>query len=148
MYLHTLVKTPGSKKSKLRFGRGVGSGLGKTAGRGHKGQLARKGHKQKLGFEGGQMRLIRRIPKRGFKSLNPAGLFAVNVGDLEIFDSGSTLTLALLKKSGLVRGPVGGVKVLASGDLTKKLSVQANAFSAQARAKIEGLGGSCEVVKR
>lgn len=148
MNLHTLVKTPGSKKTKLRFGRGVGSGLGKTAGRGHKGQLARKGHKQKLGFEGGQMRLIRRIPKRGFKSVGRVELFPVNVGDLSDFEAGSTVTLAVLKAAGLVRGAVDGVKILAAGELSKKLIVQGQAFSAQAKVKIEALGGTCEVVKR
>lgn len=147
MNLHNLIKTPGSKRNRTRVGRGDGSGLGKTCGRGHKGQLARKGHKNKLGFEGGQMRLIRRIPKRGFKH-NTDAAFPVNVGDLVKFDAGSIVTIEVMRRSGIVHGPASWVKILGTGELDRKLIVHGHAFSAQARAKIEQKGGTCEVLKR
>jgi len=124
----------------------MGSGKGKTCGRGHKGQMARKGHKHKSGFEGGQMKLIRRIPKRGFKSLNLIGYLAVNVGDLSCFDEGTEVTDAVLRASGLARGVYNGVKLLGGGEINKKLTVKVQAFSASAKAKIEAAGGVCEVV--
>ncbi len=146
MYLHNLKKTPGSKKRRTRVGRGESSGSGKTSGRGNKGQMSRTGHKHKPGFEGGQMRLIRRIPKRGFTSQR-MGLLPVNVGALDRFDSGSEVTFDRLREIGLAKGTSGGVKILGGGDLQKKLAVKAHAFSASARAKIEAAGGTCEVVR-
>jgi large subunit ribosomal protein L15 len=144
--LHTLANAPGARKSKLRVGRGCGSGMGKTAGRGHKGQMARKGHKHKLGFEGGQMRLVRRIPKRGFTNPARRSYLPVNVGDLSRFDENTEVTLAVLKRCGLAKGSVDGVKILGGGELTKKLTVKVQACSQSAKAKIEAAGGSCEVV--
>lgn len=125
----------------------MGSGKGKTCGKGHKGQMARKGHKRKPGFEGGQMRLVRRIPKRGFKNPTRTCLLAVNVGDLDRFAEGAVVTARELREAGLANGGADGVKVLAMGDLTKKLTVKASAFSGSAKAKIEAAGGTCEVVK-
>lgn len=147
MNLHTLKNTPGARKTKKRLGRGMASGLGKTAGRGHKGQYARSGHKHKLGFEGGQMRLIRRLPKRGFKNISRKVYLPVNVGDLEGFRAGSEVTPEGLKAKGFANGASDGIKILGNGTLTKKLTVKAHAFSAEAKAKIEAAGGSCEVVK-
>jgi len=131
----------------MRVGRGTGSGKGKTCGRGHKGQLARKGHKHKGGFEGGQMKLIRRIPKRGFKSMTPIGYMPVNLSDLAKFDAGTEVTEALLRSSGLAKGLYQGIKILGGGEISKKLTVKVHAFSASAKAKIEAAGGVCEVVK-
>jgi len=145
--LHSLTNTPGARKTRMRLGRGIGSGKGKTAGKGHKGQMARKGHKRKIGFEGGQIRLVRRLPKRGFKSLRPLSFVPVNVGDLVRFEGGTEVTVELLKQSGLARGAAGGVKILGGGELDRKLVVKAHAFSASAKAKIETAGGTCEVVK-
>lgn len=147
MNLHSLSSTPGSRHRRMRVGRGMGSGKGKTAGRGHKGQMARKGHKHKGGFEGGQMKLIRRIPKRGFTSQELLAYQPVNVGDLARFDAGAEVTSAVLKQSGLARGVHRGVKILGSGEINKKLIVKVQAFSAGAKAKIEAAGGVCEVVK-
>jgi large subunit ribosomal protein L15 len=147
MNLSTLKPAKGSSKNRKRVGRGPGSGLGKTSGKGHKGQMARKGHKRKVGFEGGQMRLVRRLPKRGFHSLIRTSFVPVNVGDLICFDGGAEVTVALLKQRGLARGTAGGVKILGGGELDRKLAVKAQAFSASARAKIEAAGGTCEVVK-
>lgn len=147
MYLHSLKKTPGSKHRRIRVGRGESSGKGKTSGRGNKGQMARTGHKHKPGFEGGQMRLIRRIPKRGFTSPHRVGLLPVNVGALDRFESGAEVGAETLRAAGLARGPSTGVKILGGGDLTKKLAVKAHAFSASARSKIEAAGGTCEVIQ-
>jgi len=146
MKLHSLGNTAGARRKRMRVGRGMGSGKGKTCGRGHKGQMARKGHKHKPGFEGGQMRLIRRIPKRGFK--NPAGktYIPVNVGRLACFEEGAEVTPAALRKTGLARGRGDGVKILGQGKLERKLTVSAAAFSAAAREKIEAAGGVCRVV--
>jgi len=146
MNLHTLANKPGARKTRKRVGRGMGSGTGKTCGKGHKGQMARKGHKHKPGFEGGQMRLVRRLPKRGFR--NPAALtfLPVNVGDLDRFDDGAEVTMDELRRTGLAKGPADGVKILGRGELNKKLTVKARAFSASARAKIEAAGGACEEV--
>ena len=147
MNLHTLSNTRGAKRPARRVGRGMGSGVGKTCGRGHKGQLARKGHKRKAGFEGGQMPLVRRLPKRGFHSPTGTVYVPVNVGDLARFDDGAEVTPAALKEAGLVKGRGALVKILGNGELDRKLTVKAGAFSAGARAKIESAGGSCEVVK-
>ncbi len=147
MNLHSLVRTPGSKHRRMRVGRGESSGKGKTSGKGNKGQMARTGHKRKPSFEGGQMRLIRRIPKRGFTSRGTVAYLPVNVGDLAGFPEGSEVTVDILRKSGLAKGPADGVKILGAGDLKQKLVVKAHAFSASARSKIESVGGTCEVVK-
>jgi large subunit ribosomal protein L15 len=145
--LHSLTRVEGSKKRRMRVGRGRASGKGKTAGKGHKGQMARAGHKRKPTFEGGQMRLIRRLPKRGFKSRNRQAFLPVNVGALQRFDSGTEVNVELLRKHGIVSGPGKVVKVLGTGDLSNKLVVKAHAFSGSARSKIEAAGGTCEVIK-
>jgi large subunit ribosomal protein L15 len=125
----------------------MGSGLGKTCGKGHKGQMARKGNKHKAGFEGGQMRLVRRIPKRGTNNKPISEYLPVNVGELSCFDNGAEITAAVLKSKGLAKGPTDGIKILGRGELDKKLTVKAQAFSATGRAKIEAAGGTCEVVR-
>jgi len=146
MNLHSLKNTTGAKTTRKRLGRGMASGLGKTSGRGHKGQYARSGHKHKLGFEGGQMRLIRRIPKRGFTNISRKELLPVNVADLNVFEAGSEVTPALLKAKGFANGVSDGIKILGFGSITKKLIVKAQAFSVEAKAKIEAAGGVCEIV--
>lgn len=146
MKLHSLSTNPGAARSRKRVGRGRSSGMGKTGGRGTKGQMSRKGHKHKAGFEGGQMRLIRRIPKRGFKNFSRKVFVPVNVGDLARFEDGTQVDARLLKARGLANGPGDGIKILGQGELNRKLAVKAAAFSAGARAKIEAAGGSCEVV--
>lgn len=146
MNLHSLKSTSGSRKRKMRVGRGRASGKGKTCGRGHKGQKARAGYSSKPAFEGGQMPLIRRIPKRGFTHVKKQVLVPVNVSSLCRFENGEEVTLDALRKAGLARGRVDGIKILGSGDLDKKLTVKAAAFSKTARAKIEAAGGQCEVV--
>lgn len=146
MDLHSLTNTAGARKKRTRVGRGMGSGKGKTSGKGHKGQMARKGHKHKAGFEGGQMRLVRRIPKRGFTNPTATFFIPVNVGDLGGFEDGAVVTTADLRKAGLANGTSDGVKILGRGEMKRKLTVKANAFSASARAKIEAAGGACEVV--
>ncbi len=147
MELHTLRPAPGAKKPRKRVGRGPGSGHGKTAGRGHKGQKSRSGYSRRFGFEGGQMPLVRQIPKRGFTNIFRIEYQLVHVKDLEDqFEEGAVVTLELLAAKGLIRPKKGPVKVLADGDLTKKLKVQAHKFSQSAQAKIEAAGGSCEVV--
>ena len=146
MELSNLRPAEGSKHSdNFRRGRGHGSGNGKTAGKGHKGQKARSGA-PRIGFEGGQMPLYRRIPKRGFKNRNTKEIVAINVSSLEKFDNGSTVTVESLVESGIVSNPRDGVKILGNGELTKKLTVQVNAFSASAKEKIEALGGNAEVI--
>lgn len=144
--LSNLKNTPGARHRTKRVGRGMGSGLGKTSGAGHKGQMARKGHKHKPGFEGGQMRFVRRIPKRGFKNINRRIMLPVNVAGLERFADGDAVDPAVLKQAGLVDGPCDGIKILGQGDLTRRLTVKAHAFSAGARSKIEAAGGICEVI--
>ena len=129
----------------FRRGRGHGSGNGKTAGKGHKGQKARSGA-TRPGFEGGQMPLYRRIPKRGFTNRNSKTIVAINLGALERFEDGATVSVDTLIESGIVKNPRDGVKILGNGELTKKLTVQANAFSAKAAEKIEALGGKAEVI--
>ena len=146
MELSNLQPAEGSKHSdNFRRGRGHGSGNGKTAGKGHKGQKARSGA-PRIGFKGGQMPLYRRIPKRGFKNRNTKEIVAINVSALEKFDNGSTVTVESLVESGIVSNPRDGVKILGNGELTKKLTVQVNAFSASAKEKIEALGGNAEVI--
>ena len=146
MELSNLQPAEGSKHSdNFRRGRGHGSGNGKTAGKGHKGQKARSGA-PRIGFEGGQMPLYRRIPKRGFKNRNTKEIVAINVSALEKFDNGSTVTVESLLESGVISNARDGVKILGNGELTKKLTVQVNAFSASAKEKIEALGGNAEVI--
>ncbi len=145
MDLSTLQAAEGSRKDKFRKGRGHGSGNGKTAGKGHKGQKARSGA-PRPGFEGGQMPLYRRLPKRGFKNINSKIIVGINVSELERFDNDSTVTVDALIEAGIVKNPRDGVKILGNGELTKKLTVQANAFSAGAKEKIEALGGKAEVI--
>jgi large subunit ribosomal protein L15 len=138
----------GAVQKKKRVGRGPGSGLGKTAGRGQKGQKARQpGNIHKLHFEGGQMPLNRRLPKVGFNSLFRTNLAPINVKTLELFEAGTTVDEAALRARGLVKGRWDGVKILGTGELTKKLTVKAEGFSASARTKIEGVGGTVEVVE-
>jgi len=147
MELHDLHPAPGAKKSRKRIGRGPGSGTGKTAGKGHKGQKSRSGYSRRYGFEGGQMPLVRRIPKRGFYNIFRVEFQVVNLKDLErVFADGDTVSVEVLVEKGLVRGGKRLVKVLGDGELSKKLSVQVHKFSASARAGIEKAGGSCEVV--
>ena len=146
MELSYLQPAEGSKHSdNFRRGRGHGSGNGKTAGKGHKGQKARSGA-PRIGFEGGQMPLYRRLPKRGFTNRNSKDIVAINISDLERFRSGSTVTIEKMVESGLIKNTRDGVKILGNGEFTKKLNVQANAFSASAKEKIEALGGTVEVI--
>ena len=146
MNLSTLSPAKGSKQSNnFRRGRGHGSGNGKTAGKGHKGQKARSGA-PRPGFEGGQMPLYRRIPKRGFTNRNSKDIVAINVDVLEVFDNDAVVTIEALKERKIVKNPKDGVKILGNGELTKKLTVQVNAFSAGAKEKIEALGGKAEVI--
>jgi large subunit ribosomal protein L15 len=146
MELSNLSPALGSKQSdNFRKGRGHGSGNGKTAGKGHKGQKARSGS-PRVGFEGGQMPLYRRIPKRGFTCRNSKEIVGINIDTLERFDNGSTVTVDILMETGIIKNPKDGVKILGNGELTKKLTVQANAFSASAKEKIEALGGTAEVI--
>ena len=146
MDLSNLRPAEGSKHSdNFRRGRGHGSGNGKTAGKGHKGQKARSGA-PRPGFEGGQMPLYRRIPKRGFTCRNSKEIVSVNVSALERFENDAVVTVDTLIEAGIVKNPRDGVKILGNGELTKKLTVQANAFSASAKEKIEALGGNAEVI--
>ena len=146
MDLSNLRPADGAKQSdNFRRGRGHGSGNGKTAGKGHKGQKARSGA-PRPGFEGGQMPLYRRIPKRGFTNRNSKTIVGINVSALEVFDNDAVVTVETLIEQGIVKNPRDGVKILGNGELTKKLTVQANAFSAGAVAKIEALGGKAEVI--
>ena len=134
-------------KTRKRVGRGAGSGLGKTSGKGHKGQNARSGGGVRPGFEGGQLPLFRRLSKRGFNNYNFRTVYAtVNVGDLERFEEGTTVTKELLIETGLVTKELDGVKILGNGELTKKLTVKANKFSSTAKTKIENVGGTTEVI--
>ncbi len=146
MELSSLRPAEGSVHSdNFRRGRGHGSGNGKTAGKGHKGQKARSGA-PRPGFEGGQMPLYRRLPKRGFKNRNTKEIVALNLSVLEVFDNGTTVDVDALIAKGIVKNPRDGVKILGNGELTKKLDVKVNAFSASAKEKIEALGGTAEVV--
>ncbi|RGN91004.1 50S ribosomal protein L15 [Dorea formicigenerans] len=146
MDLSNLRPADGAKQSdNFRRGRGHGSGNGKTAGKGHKGQKARSGA-PRPGFEGGQMPLYRRIPKRGFTNRNSKTIVGINVSALEVFDNDAVVSVETLIEQGIVKNPRDGVKILGNGELTKKLTVQANAFSDGAVAKIEALGGKAEVI--
>ena len=146
MELSNLQPAAGSKHSdNFRRGRGHDSGNGKTAGKGHKGQKARSGA-PRPGFEGGQMPLYRRLPKRGFTNRNSKEIVAINISELERFRSGSTVTIEKMLEVGLIKNPRDGVKILGNGEFTKKLNVKANAFSASAKEKIEALGGTVEVI--
>ena len=146
MDLSNIRPADGAKQSdNFRRGRGHGSGNGKTAGKGHKGQKARSGA-PRPGFEGGQMPLYRRIPKRGFTNRNSKTIVGINVSALEVFDNDAVVSVETLIEQGIVKNPRDGVKILGNGELTKKLTVQANAFSAGAVAKIEALGGKAEVI--
>jgi len=144
--LGELKPARGATTKGFRRGRGHGSGNGKTAGRGHKGQRSRAGSGGKVGFEGGQMPLYRRLPKRGFNNRNTKEIIAINVALLNVFDNGETVDIAALKRKGLVSNPRDGVKILGNGDLTKKLNVQVNHYSKAAAEKIEAAGGKAEVV--
>lgn len=146
MKLSDLKSAPGSKTKAFRRGRGHASGNGKTAGKGHKGQNARSGGGVRLGFEGGQMPLYRRLPKRGFKCINTKNIVALNLRLLENFEDGSIIDFAALKSKGLVSKLRDGIKILGTGDVTKKFTVRANYFSKVAKEKIEAAGGKAEVV--
>ena len=146
MDLSNLSPAAGSVHSdNFRRGRGHGSGNGKTAGKGHKGQKARSGA-PRIGFEGGQMPLYRRLPKRGFKNRNRLEIEAVNVSALEVFDNDAEVTIEALLEKGIIKDALDGVKILGNGELTKKLNVRVNAYSAAAKTKIEELGGKAEVI--
>jgi large subunit ribosomal protein L15 len=147
MRLHDLKPRPGAKHRRKRLGQGESSGRGKTAGRGGKGQTARSGSSIRIGFEGGQMPLIRRIPKRGFNNTRFGTRYIpVNIESLNVFEDGARVDEAALRSIGLANGPGDGIKILGDGDLQKKLTVSVHAFSAAAKSKIESKGGTCEVV--
>lgn len=146
MKLNELSPAPGSNHKAFRVGRGHGSGNGKTAGKGHKGQKARAGHGMRPGFEGGQMPLQRRIPKRGFNNIFAKEVVSINVGSLNCFEDGAEVDVKALMKAGVLKKSGDALKVLANGEVTKKLTVKANAFSEAAKAKIEAAGGKAEVV--
>ena len=145
MKLHELSPAPGSVKEAFRKGRGAGSGNGKTAGKGHKGQNARSGGGVRLGFEGGQLPLYRKLPKRGFKNRFATEYAIVNVAALNAFEDGDTVTLDKLMAAGIINKPLDGLKILGNGEITKKLTVEATVFSATAKEKIEAAGGKTEV---
>ena len=145
MNLEQLVPAPGSRTKPYRKGRGIGSGNGKTAGKGHKGQNARSGGGVRPGFEGGQLPLYRKLPKRGFNNKFAKVYATVNVSDLNKFEDGATVTLESLVNAGIVRKEYDGLKVLGNGELTKKLTVEAKVFTATAKEKIEAAGGNAEV---
>ena len=147
MKLHELARAAGSKKSVKRIGRGAASGQGKTAGKGHKGQKARAGRGMRPGFEGGQMPLQRRVPKRGFNNIFAKEIAAVNVSALDkAFEDGATVTVDALIEKGLIKKALDGVKILGNGEISKKLTVQVNSFSESAKQKIEAAGGKAEVI--
>lgn len=146
MKLHELSPAAGSTKERKRIGRGAGSGQGKTAGKGHKGQKARAGRGMRAGFEGGQMPLQRRLPKRGFNNIFAKNIVSVNVGTLNKFEDGAVVDIAALVEAGVVKNSFDGVKILSNGNLTKKLTVKVSAYSEAAKAKIEAAGGKAEVV--
>ena len=145
MKLHELSPAPGSVKDSFRKGRGPGSGNGKTAGKGHKGQNARSGGGVRPGFEGGQLPLYRKLPKRGFKNRFAVNYAIVNLSDLNRFEDGDTVNIEKLMEAGVVKKPLDGLKILGKGELTKKLTVEAKVFSASAKEKIEAAGGKTEV---
>ncbi len=146
MQIHELSPATGSTKAVKRIGRGAGSGQGKTAGKGHKGQKARSGGSIRPGFEGGQMPLTRRVPKRGFNNIFAKKIVAINVSDLERFEDGATVDAKALVEKGLIKNGFDGVKILGNGEITKKLNVSVTAFSATAKEKIEAAGGKAEVI--
>ena len=146
MKLNQLTATPGATKERKRIGRGYGAGTGKTAGKGHKGQKARAGHGQRPGFEGGQMPMQRRLPKRGFNNIFAKEIVSINVGSLNKFEDGASVDAAALVEAGIIKKTCDGVKILSNGELKKKLTVKANAFSEAAKAKIEAAGGKAEVI--
>ena len=145
MKLHELHPAEGSTTAAKRLGRGVGSGLGKTSGKGHKGAKARSGGGKRPGFEGGQMPLYRRIPKKGFTNIFGTEYAEVNVGQLEVFNDGVVVNAELLKAAGIIKKTLDGVKILGNGELTKKLTVEAAKFTESAKQKIEAVGGKAEV---
>ena len=147
MKMHELAPAIGSTKEAKRIGRGHGSGNGKTAGKGHKGQKARAGHGMRAGFEGGQMPLQRRVPKRGFNNIFAKEWLAINVSALEVFEDGTTVDAAALVAKGIIKTDSLPIKVLANGKLTKKLEVKLNAYSASAAEKITAAGGKAEVIE-
>lgn len=144
--LHDLKPSKGANRKRKRIGRGPGSGSGKTAGRGHKGQKSRSGYSQKIGFEGGQMPLYRRLPKRGFRNIFAKKYAIVNVQDLNCFEEGTTVTPVMVQEQGLIKKIHSGLRILGQGKLEKKLTVQAHHFTQSARQKIEEVGGSIEVL--
>lgn len=146
MNLSDLRPAEGSTGDRFRKGRGHGSGNGKTAGRGHKGQNSRSGGGVRLGFEGGQMPLYRRLPKRGFTCRNSKEIIGINVSALNVFRAGSIVTIEKLQEKGIINNPKDGVKILGNGEISKKLTVQVSAFSQSAIEKIEAVGGKAEVV--
>lgn len=146
MNLNELKYTQGSRKEHTRRCRGVGSGLGKNGGSGHKGQNSRAGGGVRLGFEGGQNPIFRRLPKRGFKNPHTVNYAIINLGQLEEFENGTTVTLTTLVERGLIKKEFDGLKVLGNGELTKTLNIKTNKISASAKAKIESLGGTVEVL--
>jgi large subunit ribosomal protein L15 len=146
MKLHELQPAEGSTTAKKRLGRGTGSGLGKTSGKGHKGAKARSGGGKRPGFEGGQMPLYRRVPKKGFTNIFGTDYAAVNVERLEVFEDGAVVDAQALLSAGIIKKVLGGVKIMGGGELTKKLTVKAAKFTASAKEKIEALGGKAEVI--
>ena len=146
MKLHELAPVPGSVKKSFRVGRGIGSGNGKTSGKGHKGQKARSGYSRSFAFEGGQMPLARRLPKRGFTNIFAKPYTTVNLSAFDVFEEGTSVGLDELLEAGIVRKCRYGLKVLANGELTKKLTIVADSFSEAAKAKIEAAGGKAEVL--
>ena len=146
MKLHELSPAPGSRKVRIRVGRGLGSGLGKTSGRGHKGQNSRSGGGVRTGFEGGQMPLYRRLPKRGFKNIFAKKYAEVNVASLNRFEDGATVDPAALVEAGVLKNVYDGVRILGNGEITKKVTVIANHFTKSAEAKITAAGGKVEVI--
>ena len=145
--LHSLKNAAGTRKRRIRKGRGMGSGKGKTCGRGHKGQMSRSGHKHKPAFEGGQMRLIRRLPKRGFNNTRFATVYTpINLWQLDQFEDGTEVTVEVLAGKGLVSGRDPLVKILGQGELSRKLTVKVHAFSGSAKEKIEAAGGVAELI--
>jgi len=146
MKLHELKPAPGSRHSRMRLGRGIGSGLGKTSGRGHKGQWARSGGGVRPGFEGGQNPLYRRLPKRGFTNIHRKEYAVVNVQELNRFEAGTEVTPELLLETGIVKNPRDGIKILGEGDLGVNLTVKAHKFSQSAVEKIQAAGGKTEVI--
>lgn len=146
MKLHEISPAAGSTTAPKRLGRGVGSGLGKTSGKGHKGSKARSGGGKAQGFEGGQMKLVRRIPKRGFTNIYGKEYAIINLADLEAFENGAVVDATALKNAGIVKNAKDGIKVLGNGELSKQLTVKAAKFSATAAQKIEANGGKAEVI--